>query len=802
MEASEQLARGLGEPVDDRVLADGSPAGWTSTSGGPDGPGEPPGVLLPRWGAAGAAGCLDAPWRRALSVHPAPSGLVAGWPAGAPIDQAWAAHSRGVARPVRLGISSRSRTVGQAALAGALACPVTGLGAPASLGQLLAAPVAHAYTGQPGEARSQPGPPPASGSARPGGPSAAAEAALHMSRGSSVFVPGAVPVAMGQRPRGQEPSMLQRRRQGLLGAILHSRRPGGGVDWALAGTRLVQIAAGPPVVALRVAWALAGGAQWALRAAADASGVWAQLLAIFEPGIAPDLVPLPDSEMRPLGGHAPDSALGLLEARLARGAAARAGLALAASRAMAELPAAEQAAQVLERVVRRPARWAWRVSGAAWVWAQGWSVGDALWQLVVPPRDALYRRPEAVALRTAAAWIQRRVAMHRAAAEHAAALAAIVSGGPVPQDLASLTAAGARGMQLAPEAPALAGESPPANGRHERAEGEAPSPPSWLQLVRSLLERAMQLLRPKRGQQRARPEKDGPALALAAEEAFRLVSATAAATALACGRSLSPCPGSASRQALAAAALPVPPGKLGATLMDLASVSERLQAADALWAAADPSRSVPQRAASARVDWDGRPLRAASSELPGRAGLCVSGGSGECAAAPLRALPAARGVWWWWTGGLAEALAPSQLAGPLRAPGGFEVREVGPVDAQGAPPTAGNRSATLWRLAAGVSRLAAVGAGPEGAGSESTAVVVAALRRWGEGGVAEFDPASAGWVPAECLSAAGQGGGAFGGWTAQVALGCSDVPALSVRSVAVSAGVCVLRMRGETPVAC
>ena len=180
----------------------------------------------------------------------------------------------------------------------------------------------------------------------------------------------------------------------------------------------------------------------------------------------------------------------------------------------------------------------------------------------------------------------------------------------------------------------------------------------------------------------------------------------------------------------------------------------------------------------------------------------MSGGSGECAAAPLRALPAARGVWWWWTGGLAEALAPSQLAGPLRAPGGFEVREVGPVDAQGAPPTAGNRSATLWRLAAGVSRLAAVGAGPEGAGSEGTAVVVAALRRWGEGGVAEFDPASAGWVPAECLSAAGQGDGAFGGWTAQVALGCSDVPALSVRSVVVSAGVCVLRMRGETPVAC
>lgn len=791
MEASEQLARGLGEPVDDRVLADGSPAGWTSTSGGPGSPGEPPGILLPRWGAAGAAGCLDAPWRRALAART--SGLLAGLPAGTPTDQAWEAHSREVARPVRIGVASRSRTVGQAALAGALACPVTGLGLPASLGQLLAAPVTHAYTGPSRQTNHRDGPPPAGGGDHPGGPSAAAETALHMTRGSSVFVPGAVPVAMGQRPLGQEPSMLQRRRQGLLGAILHASRPGGGVDWELAGTRLVQITAGPPVVALRAAWAIASGAQWALRAAADASGAWEQLLALVEPSIVPDHIPLPGSERRPLGGQAQGSTLGMLEARLERGAAARAGLALAATRALAELPAAERAAAVFERVVRRPVRWAWRVSGAAWVWAQGWTVGDALRELVVPPRDMLYRRPEAVALRTAAAWLQRRVTMHRSAAEHAAAMAVVVSGGPVPHTLAALAAAGARSMQQTTVAPTPTNTTTMTNGGPpERSDTQAV--PSWIQLAQSLPERAMQLLRPKRDRQRSGSNQDGPALARAAAEALRLVNATAAATAIDCGSAHAPCPAGASRQSLAAAALPMPPGKLGSTLMDLASVSEQLQAADALWATADPSRS-GAGASAARVDWDGRLLRSTSSQVPGRAGLCVSGEKGECVAAPLGTQPTDAGVWWWWTGGLPQALAPCPLAAQLRVPGGLEAREVGAGGSEGASTTASSE-ATRWRLAAGVARLAVVDTG------SADAVIVAALRRWGEGGVAEFGPVGAGWVPGECLRAAGQDAGALEGWTAVVAFGCGGETAVSVRKAVVSAGVCVLRMRGETPVAC
>lgn len=600
--------------------------------------------------------------------------------------------------------------------------------------------------------------------------------------------------------------MLQRRRQGLLGAILHADRPGGGVDWHLARTRLVQVLAGPPVVAFRVAWTILGGAHWALRAAADASGAWERLLALAEPGlVASRHVPLPASERRPLGGQDPASMLGGLEARLVRGAAARAGLALAASRAFAELPGAEQATGAVERLGRRPLRWAWRESGAAWVWAQGWSVGDALWELVSPPRDPLYRRPEAVALRTVATWLQRRVATHQAAAEHAAAMAVVVSGGPVPHSMAALASAGALGLQEAALAPSAANATPTAPG------GEQPSGPvaaSWLEQLQTLANRATRTLRPRQSSQwGGGAAQDGPALARASHEALRLVDATAAASALACASSPSGCPEGLSRQSLAAAALPVPPGRLGATLMDLSSVSVQLQAADALWAASDPSRAASQGSA-VRVDWDGRLLRSSSSEVPGRAGLCVSGDHGECVPAPLGSKPSTAGVWWWWTGGLPEALAPLAMAEPLQVAGALQVKVVGPDGAESGASLEGG-GGTRWRLARGVGRLAVAGA------TSTDVVIVAALRRWGEGGVAEFEPVGAGWVPSECLTAAAAAaaaaaaqpseavGSAVRSWSAEVALGCGQgAPAVTVRKASVREGECVLRMRGESPLVC
>jgi len=729
MEASERLARGGGDLVDRRVRWDGRASDWVRPSG-PEGgtAAEAPGFVAPGLDEAGVAGCLDAPWRRRLPQHGA----------------VWR-HASEMPPPVRVGIDSRAARVGAAALAGAMECRIAGLGVGASLGEFLAAPSSHVYTGQRSDGPSLP----EAAAARPTDDTL--ERMLSMSRGSSVFEPGRAPVASGQRPAGEERSMRQRRRSGLLGDILHARG-GEGVDWELARTRAAQLVLGPPVVALRVAATAAWWAGTAAVAAADVSGASGAAVAAISTAAGwddaddDDLVAVAAAAATDRGEGGPGSgALAAIEARRAEGEAERRALASSAWVSWSEhrgggglVDAAEAAADAWERWAARPARQAWRSSGAAWAWSAAWGLGDDAWALVSPLRDARYSRPEATALRQASLWLAARTGRHAEAAEDAAVLAAVAAGGRVPPQHASLVLAGASRRTPC----GLTGNATVAEDEDEEEEARAGREGP------GVLDRLVALLRP--GSWTTDEARDA---ARTAGEARRALERTAVWCRTAGGDRPSP----GVTVALAAA---LPPGSLATVLMGRQRPSDKLDAADRAWRAAGGAAAAPPLRF---VGWDGRG-----------------------AASPDLLVRLKEGAGWWWGGGALAALERPAHAEPAQA---VDITAAGGVGATaGSAPPRWSVGRALLSVSAGV---------PGGRGGDIVAEL--AWRRGDRAWYAPTGPATP-WLLRGCR-------GAGPGWAVEAELACGVDGSAAVVTQATGAspdefGVCVVPLRVVTPLAC
>jgi hypothetical protein len=602
MEASEQLARGVGVLTDRRVRWDGKPSARTrsvpsnrppadvvvlATSGSDDGDaGDAIGLVVPAWGRAGVAGCLDRPWRRELATmvaggegirsaslqrqaEQALEDLVSGVPVGASVLQQALKH---LPPSTAMKLSARPEVVALAASSGVLSCPLVGLDGPASLVDLLESDPAHAFSVQVAKLKER-------------APQSQGKEAQRKATAASMALGGMVdirsersPVAFGQRPPGEEPSEFELRREGILGTILHG--PNGTIDWALAGERAVQGLLGVPLLPVRAAWEVS---WWVLGTAIptvmDVSGLWQCF--VTSPETPWDLA-----------------------ARAALGASARHRLWLELREHWLEAVGYEvddwlsrDLPQLVERHVSRPVRFVWQWSGLSWVWSKGWELGDIVWRLIDRPQDLRYTRPEAVILRTATTWLDSRIAAHDSAASQATALSLLFSGAPITPTPSSIRAL----------------QSLVASDHDDQCITPEGIPEDVFERFQSLL------FGPK----------DLPVNA----------SVTRAMVCSQLGHRTAAQHRHLSRTLLGLVAVGVPPGHAAATLGGAGTLGSNMRLASEHWRGISTNDSLPWGTV---MDWDGRGL--SSSVMPGLAGQFWDGESSHS--------------WWWWSLGVTRAVSP------------------------------------------------------------------------------------------------------------------------------------------------